>query len=291
MERQQELDLTGKVAIVTGASRGIGRQAAIDLARRGAKVALTARTVDRDPTLPGSLSATAREIEEAGGEALMVQVDLANREDLRRLVDETVARFDGVDILVNVAAATIGPVWSKAFLDITFDEWSHDFDVNVHAPFVLMQLVTPIMAARGGGLIINFTTGSAEVHRRVEEVVPATDSFGMKATVPSYFASKRALDRLGNVVAPELREFNIFVVTIHPGLVASEAVTARLESQPKEGKAPLIDTGVPARMVVYFAACAHPEGYTGRLFLAEREMNALGLDRGDLGPTAPAKAS
>jgi len=52
----------------------------------------------------------------------------------------------------------------------------------------------------------------------------------------------------------------------------------------------LIDTGIPARMVVYFAACADPEEYTGRLFLAEREMNELGLDRGDLGPTAPARA-
>ena len=288
MERQQELDLTGKVAIVTGASRGIGRQAAIDLARRGAKVVLSARTVNRDPSVAGSLSATARLIDEAGGEALMIHADLARREDLHLLVAETVARFGGVDILVNGAAATIGSVWSKTFLDITFDEWSHDFDVNVHAPFILMQLVTPIMAARGGGRIINITTGSAEAHRQVEELVPSASSFGLKATVPSYFASKRALDRLGNVIAPELREFSVFVVGLHPGFVASEAVTARLESQgaPQEVKARLIDTGIPARMIVYFAACADPEEYTGRLFLAEREMNELGLDRGDLGPTA-----
>ena len=283
MERQPELDLTGKVAIITGASRGIGRQAAIDLAHRGVKVVITARTVNHDPTVIGSLSATARAIEDAGGEVLMVQADVANRDDLKRLVAETVAHFGGVDILVNNAAATEGSVWSKAFLDITFDEWANHFDVHVHAPFILMQMVTPIMASRGGGRIINITTGSAEAHRLIEEVVPPTASFGQSVTVPSYFASKRALDRLGNVVSPELRKFNVFVVTMHPGFVASEVVSARLESQPTEGKAVPIDTGIPARMIVYFAACADPEEYTGRLFKAEREYAELALDRSDLG--------
>ena len=283
MERQPELDLTGKVAIITGASRGIGRQTAIDLAHRGVKVVITARTVNHDPTVIGSLSATAKAIEDAGGEVLMVQADVANRDDLKRLVAETVAHFGGVDILVNNAAATEGSVWSKAFLDITFDEWTNHFDVHVHAPFILMQMVTPIMASRGGGRIINITTGSAEAHRLIEEVVPPTASFGQSVTVPSYFASKRALDRLGNVVSPELRKFNVFVVTMHPGFVASEVVSARLESQPTEGKAVPIDTGIPARMIVYFAACADPEEYTGRLFKAEREYAELALDRSDLG--------
>ena len=101
MERQPELDLTGKVAIITGASRGIGRQAAIDLAHCGVKVVITARTVNHDLAVIGSLSATAKAIEDAGGEVLMVQADVANRDDLKRLVAETVAHFGGVDILVN----------------------------------------------------------------------------------------------------------------------------------------------------------------------------------------------
>ena len=70
---------------------------------------------------------------------------------------------------------------------------------------------------------------------------------------------------------------------MHPGFVASEVVSARLESQPTEGKAVPIDTGIPARMIVYFAACADPEEYTGRLFKAEREYAELALDRSDLG--------
>lgn len=286
MERQREVDLTGKVAIITGASRGIGRQAAIDLAKRGAKLVISARTVDNDPTVIGSLSATAKAIEDAQGEVLMVQADVANRDDLKRLVDQAVERFGGVDILVNNAGATEGSVWSKAFLDITFEEWTNHFDVHVHAPFTLMQLVTPIMAARGGGRIINITTGSAEAHRLIEEVVPPMASFGQTATVPSYYASKRALDRLGNVVSPELRNFNVFVVTMHPGFVASEVVNARMGTQTKVGMAVPIDTGIPARMIVYFAACADPAEYTGRVFKAEREYMELGLDRSDLGAAA-----
>jgi len=275
MERQDELDLTGKVVIVTGASRGVGKDAALRFARRGAKVVLAARTVDRDPNLPGSLGETLQTIEEMGGEALVVQTDLANRADLQKLVDATVERFGGIDVLVNNAASTVGSVWSKKFLDLTFEEWSNDFDINLHAPFILMQLVTPIMAARGGGRIINVTTGSGEVFRMAEEHVPPPEVVGRNLVVPSYFASKRALDRLGNVVAPELRKDNIFVIGMHPGWVATEIVQARLEKQnfdPKEGDTRPVPTSTPARMIVYFASCENPGEYTGRLFWAEREM-------------------
>jgi NAD(P)-dependent dehydrogenase (short-subunit alcohol dehydrogenase family) len=281
MERQNEIDLTGKVAIVTGASRGVGRQAAIDLARRGAKVVLAARTVDPDPSLPGSLGETIGIIQASGGEALAVQTDLANRADLQDLVDATVERFGGIDILINNAASTVGSVWSKKFLDLTFEELTNDFDINLHAPFTLMQLVVPIMAARGGGRIVNVTTGSGEVFRMPEEHVPPADVVGRNLVVPSYFASKRALDRLSNVIAPELRKSNVHVIGLHPGWVATEIVQARLEGQgfdPKEGDNRPVAVAVPARMIVYFASCENPEEYTGRLFWAEREMADMGIE-------------
>lgn len=280
MERQKEQDLTGKVVIVTGASRGVGRQAALYFAQRGAKVVLAARTVDPDPSLPGSLGEALQAIEAMGGEALVVQTDLANQADLRRLVDTTVERFGGIDVLVNNAASTVGSVWQKKFLDLTFDEWTNDFDINLHAPFTLMQLVTPIMAAREGGRIVNVTTGSGEVFRMPEEHVPPAEVVGRNLVVPSYFASKRALDRLGNVIAPELRKHGVHVIGMHPGWVATEIVSARLEAQgfdPKEGDNRPVPPSVPARMIVYFASCANPEEYTGRLFWAEREMAGLGV--------------
>jgi NAD(P)-dependent dehydrogenase (short-subunit alcohol dehydrogenase family) len=280
MERQNELGLTGKVVVVTGASRGVGRQAALYFGQRGAKVVLAARTVDPDPALPGSLGEALRTIEAAGGEAVVVKTDLANRADLQKLVDVVVDRFGGIDVLVNNAASTVGSVWSKKFLDLTFEEWSNDFDINLHAPFTLMQLVAPIMAARGGGRIVNVTTGSGEVFRMIEEHVPPQSVVGRNLVVPSYFASKRALDRLGNVIAPELRKDNIFVIGMHPGWVATEIVQARLEAQgfdPKEGDNLPVPPTVPARMIVYFASCADPDEYTGRLFWAEREMAELGI--------------
>ncbi|MBV1686664.1 SDR family oxidoreductase [Novosphingobium sp. G106] len=280
MERQKELDLTGKVVIVTGASRGVGKQAALDFARRGARVVLAARTVDPDPTLPGSMGETLKEIEALGGEALAVQTDIARQADLKKLVDTTVERFGGIDVLVNNAASTVGSVWSKKFADLTFAEWTNDFDINLHAPFTLMQLVTPIMAARGGGRIINVTTGSGEVFRMTEEHVPPSEVVGRNLVVPSYFASKRALDRLSNVIAPELRKDNVYVIGLHPGWVATEIVSKRLEAQgfdPKEGdNRPVLPT-VPARMIVYFSSCENPNEYTGRLFWAEREMADMGV--------------
>jgi NAD(P)-dependent dehydrogenase (short-subunit alcohol dehydrogenase family) len=280
MERQKELDLTGKVVIVTGASRGVGKQAALDFARRGAKVVLAARTVDPDPTLPGSMGETLKEIEALGGEALVVQTDLAQQADLKKLVDAAVERFGGIDILVNNAASTVGSVWQKKFYDLTFAEWTNDFDINLHAPFTLMQLVAPIMAKRGGGRIVNVTTGSGEVFRTIEEHIPAAEVVGRNLVVPSYFASKRALDRLGSVIAPVLRNDNIYVVGLHPGWVATEIVTTRLESvgfDPKEGDNRPVPPTVPARMIVYFSSCENPNEYTGRMFWAEREMADMGV--------------
>lgn len=105
MERQNELDLAGKIVIITGASRGVGKQAAFDFAKRGAKLVLAARTVEPDNTLPGSLGETLKQLRDMGAEALAVQTDLAKEEDLKNLVAKTVEKFGGVDVLVNNAAA------------------------------------------------------------------------------------------------------------------------------------------------------------------------------------------
>jgi NAD(P)-dependent dehydrogenase (short-subunit alcohol dehydrogenase family) len=274
MERQKELDLTGKVVIVTGASRGVGRQAALNFARRGAKVVLAARTVDPDETQSGSLGESLKSIEAMGGHALAVQTDLAKRENLERLVDATVDRFGGVDVLVNNAAVTVSPSWSRRFLDLPLNEWLYQFDVNLHAPFILMQLVVPIMQRRGGGRIINVTTGSGEVFRLTEEPTALSNNAGRNLIMPGYFASKRALDRLGNVIAPDLAPRNIYVIGMHPGWVASEVVQKRLKTVPvsERGSGGPIPMAIPARMIVYFAACENPAEYTGRLFWAEREL-------------------
>jgi NAD(P)-dependent dehydrogenase (short-subunit alcohol dehydrogenase family) len=277
MERQEEQDLTGKVVIMTGASRGIGKQAALDFARRGAKLVLTARTVEPDRKLPGTLNETLTQIEGLGATAIAVQADLAKESDLHHIVDETVATFGGVDVLVNNAAATAGDYWSKQFLELTREDWEYQFAVNTHAPFTLMQLVTPIMESRGGGRIINVTTGSGEVFRLPEEP-PKLESWGtFSLSIPGYYASKRALDRLGNALAPELARKNISVIGLMPGLVSTEIVMMRIEEDGLDSSQ-AVPMNVPARMLTYFAACANPMEYSGRLFWAERELKEFGLD-------------
>ena len=283
MERQRELDLSGKVVIVTGASRGVGRQAALDFAQRGANVVLAARTVEADNVLPGSMGEAIARIEEMGGQAIAVQTDLGKREDLKKLVDTAIDRFGGVDILVNNAAVTVSDAWSKKFLDLPLEDWLYQFDVNLHAPFILMQLVVPIMASRGGGRIVNVTTGSGEVFRLPEEPVKLASNAGRNLIMPGYYASKRALDRLSNVIAPDLAPRGVYVIGMHPGWVASEVVQERLKTVSAATAAARVTAGpvpmtIPARMIVYFASCENPAEYSGRIFWAEREMAEMKIE-------------
>jgi NAD(P)-dependent dehydrogenase (short-subunit alcohol dehydrogenase family) len=296
MERQKEADLSGKVAIVTGSSRGIGKRAALALARRGARLVVTARTVEASQNkLPGTIGQTVAEIESLGVEAIAVGADLSNVEDLEHVVHSAIDRFGGVDILVNNAAVTVGYNWSAPLLEMPRADWLHHYAVNVHAPFTLMQLVVPSMESRGGGRILNVTTGSAEAHRLVEEPHPASsiryysgDSTGgipapgasMNIPAlwsPAYFSSKRALDRLSNVIAPQLVAKNVFIMSVMPGWVAAESSEANTELGGRQDAA-MISMDVPARILAYFAACEDPLEYTGRVFFAERELAALGLD-------------
>lgn len=277
MERQKEADLSGKVAIITGSSRGIGKETALALARRGVSIVVTARTVDQAQNeLPGTIGQTVAEIEALGAEAIAVGGDLAEEEDLKRIVQATVDRFGGVDFLVNNAAVTNDHGMTAPGLEMSRADWMHHFAVNVHAPFTLTQLVTPIMEARGGGRILNVTTGSGEVFRLPEEppVLQAAGDFSL--LMPAYFSSKRALDRFANVMTPVLAGKNIFMITVMPGLAASPIAEHRVKTQGLDPTM-MVPLSVPARVLAYFAACENPIEYAGRIFWAERELADLGL--------------
>ncbi len=277
MERQKELDLSGKIVIITGASRGVGKQAALDFAKRRANVVLAARTVEADSVLPGTIGETLKQVEDLGGQAIAVATDLAKEADLKRLVQAAVERFGGVDILINNAAATTGDFWGKPFSELTREEWLYQFDVNLHAPFTLTQLCVPIMEKRGGGRIINVTTGCAEVLRQPEEPPSQAAIGNFSLAVPGYFSSKRALDRFGNCMAPEFQQKNIAIIGMHPGLVSTELVAIRVKEQGLDNSIAVPMT-VPARMLAYFAACENPYEYSGRLFWAERELAEMEIE-------------
>jgi NAD(P)-dependent dehydrogenase (short-subunit alcohol dehydrogenase family) len=295
MERQNEADLSGKVAIVTGSSRGIGKRTALALARRGARLVVTARTVEASQNeLPGTIGQTVKEIKSLGAEAIAVAADLSDSGDLEQIVGSAIDRFGGVDILVNNAAVTVGYNWAAPLLEMPRADWLHHYAVNVHAPFTLMQLAVPSMESRGGGRILNVTTGSAEAFRLAEEPTPASSiryyagdaTGGIPAPgasmdipalwSPAYFSSKRALDRLANLIAPQLVAKNVFIMSVMPGWVATESSEANSELGDRQD-AKMISMDVPARILAYFAACENPLEYTGRVFFAERELAALGL--------------
>ena len=148
--------LRGKVALVTGASRGIGEAIAVRFAMEGAKVVVSARTAaEGDSKLPGTLAATVERIRAAGGEAFAIKADLADEADRERLVKEAVDAYGDIDILVNDAAVTF-------FIPVeTFPKKRFDLmmEVQVWAPFHLSQLVLPAMRQKKSGAIINISSG------------------------------------------------------------------------------------------------------------------------------------
>lgn len=276
MRRQRELDLKGKVAIVTGASRGIGRRAALTLARRGVNIVVAARTVDEMEALPGTIGETAKQVEATGARALAVETDLSNEEDLHRLVDAATSHFGGVDILINNAASTVGRSWTVFLKDMPREDWLYQFAVNLHAPFTLIQRVAPVMESRGGGRIINLTTGQVGPPRAVDDRRQPSAS-PARPTFLAYFASRSALDRFSNVVAPELEEKNISIINTHPGWVRTENAQKRLDER-GEVAPDMIPMDVPARMLAYFAACEDPGEYTGQIFRADHALEEMGIE-------------
>ena len=150
--------LAGKIAVVTGASRGIGSAIARRLGANGAAVAVSARTVEADQSpFAGTITETVEMIEKAGGIALPVVADLAKPDDRRRLVETAETELGPIDILVNNAAVTyFEPVetFSKRHCDLMFE-------VQVKAPFELVQLVLPGMRERRRGWVLNISSGAA----------------------------------------------------------------------------------------------------------------------------------
>ena len=151
--------LDGRVAIVTGASRGIGEEIARLFAQEGAQVVCAARTQNEGDhrLLSGSLSGTVGKIKDAGGQAIAVAVDVSSEEDCRKLVESAQDTFGPVDILVNDAALT----YYKPIIDYNVKHWVKAFAVNVHAPFMLSQMVLPGMIGLRRGAIVNISSGSA----------------------------------------------------------------------------------------------------------------------------------
>ena len=204
------MELEGKVAIVTGASRGVGAATAVALAEAGALVACAARATDAAPLrLPGTIDATVGHIEAAGGTAIAVPTNLARDEEVEAMVAITVDRLGPVDILVNNAAITF-----PGDLDLEMKRFDLVFAVDLRAPVIATKAVAPGMIERCRGAIVNVSSAAALNY------FPGQMAYGM---------AKAALEHFTVSLAAQLRPHAIAVNTFRIDVpVASEGFLAAL---------------------------------------------------------------
>jgi NAD(P)-dependent dehydrogenase (short-subunit alcohol dehydrogenase family) len=259
----------GKVALVSGASRGIGAGIALRLAAEGARVAVTARTLrEKDSATPGSLEESVEAIRAAGGTAIPIVADLADPEQSRAEIVAEVARaFGPVDILVNNAAAN----FYHPLEDMTPKRFTIAVEVNLRAPLELAQAALPGMRERGAGWILNISSASAEQPQRH----PSAGTSGPLL----YVATKAALERATAALAEELLPSNIAVNALSPQAGVRTAAAQQYYELPEASVEP-IDTMAAAAL----ALCSgDPQQRTGIItrsleFLVAEGAPVHGLD-------------
>ncbi len=252
----------GRVALVTGTSRGLGKAIAKRLAAEGATVALTARTAEPDPKYQGSLKQTLEEIEQAGGSAITVPADLSKPEERERLFTEVVLKVGAPDILVNNAAVT--------FLR-PLDEFPDRrvrlmMEMHVLAPLHLTQLAIPAMRERHRGWVLNVTSVAGDLPDG-----PPFSDFDRQAGFGIYGTVKAALNRLTKSLAAELYDDGIAVNAAAPtNPVATEGAGALdLAKTDTEDIALITETAL--------ALCTgDPKTLTGRIAQTQTFLREIG---------------
>lgn len=252
--------LTGAVAIVTGASRGIGKGCALELGAAGATVYLTGRSVrETDHPLPGTVGATAQEIDAAGGNAVAVACDHRDDDAVAALFERVDAEQGRLDVLVNNAFIVPNELTSgRPFWDVPISIWDDMVDVGTRSAYVASVHAARRMVPAGGGLIVNVSSSGAQEY----------------AWQVAYGVGKCALDRLTADTAVELRAHGVTVVSLWPGFVRTERIDVGAEHGQLPASLDLDAAESPrftGRGVVALAEDADRAAFTGRA-VAVREL-------------------
>ena len=199
----------GRIAFITGASRGIGKAIARRLASEGAAVVINSPVMGEEEGLPGTLESAVEDIQAMGGKAAAIACDLSEPKARAGLIERASEFFGPIDILVNNAAAGI----MKLTSEINSDELRFMFELNVSAPLDLAQQCLPHMKEQGAGWILNIGSGSnVQAELPYPNALPKEGSW----TVTAYGSSKAALDRITTGLAHEVQEHDIFVNCMRP---------------------------------------------------------------------------
>jgi NAD(P)-dependent dehydrogenase (short-subunit alcohol dehydrogenase family) len=244
-------ELSGKVAIVTGAAQGLGAEYALQLARRGVRVvAADARPVD----------STVATIDAEGGHVLAVRVDVADAASVQAMVNLSLATFETVDILVNNAAIA-ADLRMKPFLDISSDEWDRVMGVNARGTFLCIKAAAVPMIAQGRGKIVN---------------VASTTFFKGAPRMMHYVASKGAVIGITRVAARELGPRGITVNCIAPGLTMTEPIRSKGDFAGTAYEASIASRAVPREQVpmdlvgtMMFLASSHSDFISGQTIVVD----------------------
>ena len=267
------MSLDGKVAIVTGASRGIGKAIALGLARAGARVVVAARSETENDRAPGTIYATAAEIAALGGAALPVRCNVREEDSINAMVQQTLDAFGRVDALLNNAG--IGAY--TPFLESTVKEWDLVLDINLRATYLGCRAVAPIMVEQGGGSIVNVSShaaGSIFSSTLSADANAHADSAGIAMMGQAYGVAKAAIERLTWGLSAELGRYNIAVNVLRP---LRPVLTEGFQAQRPD--ADYSTWATPEAMVkaAVFLAAQNAHGLSGANLTAEELVTRLAL--------------
>ncbi len=262
------MSVAGKVTIVTGSSRGIGKAMALGLAREGASVVVAARSESERDLAPGTIYATAAEIEKLGGKALPVRCNVREEESIQAMVQQTLDAFGRIDVLINNAG--IGTY--RPFLETTVREWDLVLDINLRATYLGCRAVAPIMVEQGGGSIINISSHAAG--NIFSSTLSADAAEGIAMMGQAYGVAKAAVERLTWGLSAELGQHNIAVNVLRP---LRPVITEGFQAQRPDADYSTWATPEDMVKAAVFLAGQDAHGLSGANVTAEELVRRLGL--------------